>query len=144
MSSDVDSDSAITSSSHSPSPLKLVRPRLASCIRKSCLKSPSSSRPQSPGSASASSSSVPTTPISATSDSALSDTDASGDESLGGGSRPRPKRSVSFLAGEEEDEVYIADIWDRTPTEPSLPLSYQSVFSSSNVSTRLFISFPDT
>ncbi|KAJ3750790.1 hypothetical protein DFH05DRAFT_1376329, partial [Lentinula detonsa] len=42
--------------------------------------------------------------------------------------RTRARKNVSFCAEEDGlEEVFIADVWDRTPTEPAGHLSYQDL-----------------
>ncbi|KAJ3994119.1 hypothetical protein F5050DRAFT_1532523, partial [Lentinula boryana] len=42
--------------------------------------------------------------------------------------RTRARKNVSFCPEEDGlEEVFIADVWDRTPTEPAGHLSYQDL-----------------
>lgn len=45
---------------------------------------------------------------------------------------PSPVKHVAF-GSDGSEEIYVADEWDRTPTEPARHLSYQSVSSTSRV-----------
>ena len=57
------------------------------------------------------------------------------------------RRAKTVVFGDEIlEEIYLADVWDRTPTEPTKKLTYQWVFCSSSssspdrVSLRVFFS----